>query len=106
MCRDSGFEPSPLFEGKNIDSVADFAIKGMAIAIMTNGQTRFIRNPSVKVIDLVPTAPFDVYLCWKRGRQLSPAAMHFIRFAESHSQNGVVQKPHGFNRQEYPEKHE
>ena len=81
QCRKSGFEPSPLFEGKNIDSVADFAIKGMAIAIMTNGQTRFIRNPAVRVVDLFPTELFDVYLCWKRGQQLSPAAMHFIRVA-------------------------
>jgi DNA-binding transcriptional LysR family regulator len=81
-CEDAGFEMQILFEGRSLDNIADFVVKGMGIALLMEGQTRFIRNPRIVVADIVPEIKSYVNLCWKKGAALSPAAEHFIKSVE------------------------
>jgi DNA-binding transcriptional LysR family regulator len=77
-CEEAGFEMRVLFEGHSLDNIADFIVKGMGIALLMEGQTKFIRNPRTAVIDIVPEIKSYVNLCWKRDAELSSAAKHFL----------------------------
>jgi DNA-binding transcriptional LysR family regulator len=81
-CADAGFEMRVMFAGHNLDNIADFVVKGIGIALLTEGQTRFIRHPHTVVVDIKPEIKTYVNLCWLKGRELSPAAKHFIKYAK------------------------
>jgi DNA-binding transcriptional LysR family regulator len=80
-CREAGFEMNILFAGHNIDNLADFIVMGVGVALLMNGQTRFIRNPKLTVAAIEPRINSHINLCWRKGRELSPAAKHLIRSA-------------------------
>jgi DNA-binding transcriptional LysR family regulator len=80
--REIGLEMNVIFSGHNISNLADFIIKGLAVALLMNGQTRFIRDPAVSVIAIEPRIITHINLCWLKGKQLSPAAKHLISCAK------------------------
>jgi DNA-binding transcriptional LysR family regulator len=80
-CFDAGFEPNVLFAGHRLSNIADYVTKGTGVALLMRGQTRFIRNPKIVVVDITPPICTAINLCWKKGIELSPAAKHFIRSA-------------------------
>ncbi|MDR1537204.1 MAG: LysR family transcriptional regulator [Clostridiales bacterium] len=81
-CSDAGFDPNILFSGHRLDNIADYVTKGTGVALLAKGQTRFIRNPKIAVVDIAPRVSMRINLCWKRGAELSLAAKHFIRCAK------------------------
>jgi DNA-binding transcriptional LysR family regulator len=79
-CREEGFEMNILFAGHNIDNLANFVVMGVGIALLMNGQTKFITAPTgLKVIAIEPRVNTHINLCWRKDRELSPAAKHLIR---------------------------
>jgi DNA-binding transcriptional LysR family regulator len=80
--RELGLEMNVLFSGHNIGNLADFIIKGLAVALLMNGQTRFIHVSPLKIVAIEPLIITHINLCWLKGKQLSPAAKHLINSAK------------------------
>jgi DNA-binding transcriptional LysR family regulator len=79
QCKNAGFDMKILFTGHQLDNIADFVTKGLGIALLMEGQTKYIKNPNVAVIKIVPEILTGLNLCWKKGINLSYPAKHFMR---------------------------
>ncbi len=79
MCKSAGFDMKILYSGHQLDNIADFVVKGKGIGLLMKGQTKFILNPRLKIIDIEPKFNSQINLCWRKGCKLSPAAKHFIK---------------------------
>lgn len=77
-CAEEGFDMKIFYQGHHLTNIADFVIKGEAIALITEGQTRFIRNPNVKIIKIVPEIKTDINLCYRHDIPLNSAGRLFV----------------------------
>lgn len=77
-CAKAGFEMKVFYEGHHLTNIADFVTKGEAIALITEGQTKFMRNPHIKVIKIEPSIETDINLCYKQNLKLNKACRIFI----------------------------
>lgn len=83
MCRSAGFEMKILYSGHQLDNIADFVVKGKGIGLLTKGQTKFILNPKLRILDIEPRYNSTISLCWRKGCKLSFAAKYFIKCAQA-----------------------
>jgi len=86
LCLDAGFEMHTLFSCHNIDNIADFVIKGFGVSLLMDGQTRFLQNPRLSIIDIEPEIQTFINLCWHKEHELSMFAKQFIESAKLHWQ--------------------
>ena len=77
-CHKLNFEMKVLYSDQHVSNLADFVIKGIGIALLMKGLTRFVRNPNARVIPVAPKIQGNLYLCWKKNGRLSSAAQRFI----------------------------
>ncbi len=78
LCRDAGFEMKEFYSSHHLTNIADFVIKGEAIALITEGQTKFMLNPSVKVVAVEPAVEMEINLCYKHSYKPNQAGYKFI----------------------------
>ena len=78
-CKKAGFDMKVFYSSHHLTTIADFVIKGQAIALITEGQTKFMRNPNVKVMDLNPEVITDINLCYRTDKILNDATKSFIK---------------------------
>lgn len=89
MCRSAGFDMKILYSGHQLDNIADFVVKGKGIGLLMKGQTKFILNPRLKIIDIEPSFNSKINLCWRKGCKLSQAAKYFIKCAQETINNSL-----------------
>ena len=77
-CEKYNFKPKIFYEGHHLTNIANFVNKGITIAILANRQTRFIRNPSVKIIPITPKVYSDVNLYYLKEKPITPAIQEII----------------------------
>lgn len=77
-CKKAGFDMKVFYSSHHLTTIADFVTKGQAIALITEGQTKFMRNPNVKVINLNPEVITDISLCYRTDKILNEATRNFI----------------------------
>lgn len=78
LCRQAGFEMKVFYQGHHLTNIADFVIKGEAIALVTEGQTKFIKHPSTKIVNIEPLTYTEIDLCYKQSFKLNQAGRKFI----------------------------
>lgn len=77
-CKQAGFDMKVFYSSHHLTTIADFVTKGQAIALITEGQTKFMRNPNVKVMKLIPNVVTDINLCYRTDKLLNEASKNFI----------------------------
>lgn len=77
-CKKAGFDMKVFYSSHHLTTIADFVTKGQAIALITEGQTKFMRNPNVKVMKLIPEIITDINLCYRIDKILNEATRNFI----------------------------
>ncbi len=78
LCREAGFEMKVFYSSHHLTTIADFVRKGEAIALITEGQTRFLINPRVKVVPIEPAVEMKINLCYNRSYKPNQAGYKFI----------------------------
>lgn len=78
LCKQAGFDMKVFYSGHHLTNIADFVTKGEAIALITEGQTKFMRNPHIKVVPIVPTIAMEINLCYKTNYSPNQAGRVFI----------------------------
>ena len=66
------------YSSHHLTNIADFVTKGEAIALITEGQTKFMRNPHIKVVNIEPTIEMEINLCYKQSYKPNQAGYKFI----------------------------
>ncbi|MGN1103379.1 MAG: LysR family transcriptional regulator [Candidatus Coproplasma sp.] len=78
VCKQAGFDMKVFYSGHHLTNIADFVTKGEAIALITEGQTKFMRNPHIKVLDIEPKVEMEINLCYKQSYKPTQAGRKFI----------------------------
>lgn len=78
LCKKAGFDMKVFYSGHHLTNIADFVTKGEAIALITEGQTKFMRNPHIKVVPIKPTINMEINLCYKSNYKPNQAGKTFI----------------------------
>lgn len=78
FCKQAGFDMKVFYSGHHLTNIADFVTKGEAIALITEGQTKFMRNPHIKIVPIVPTIEMQINLCYKNHYSPNQAGKVFI----------------------------
>lgn len=86
-CEKAGVEMNIIYQGHHITNIANFATRGDAIAVMTDGQTRFIHNPYIKIVDIVPKIEADISICYKSDLKFNDASKHFLSIVKNFLDN-------------------
>jgi DNA-binding transcriptional LysR family regulator len=86
-CLNAGFDMKVFFSGHHLTNIADFVTKGEAIALITEGQTKFMRNPNIKVLDIEPTIEMDINLCYTSDHPVNSATRLFINTVNDYIKN-------------------
>ena len=78
LCKQAGFDMKIFYSSHHLTNIADFVTKGEAIALITEGQTKFMRNPHIKVVNIEPTIEMEINLCYKQSYKPNQAGYKFI----------------------------
>lgn len=78
LCKQAGFDMKVFYSGHHLTNIADFVTKGKAIALITEGQTKFMRNPHIKVVPIEPPIKMKINFCYKANYKLNQAGKIFI----------------------------
>lgn len=78
LCKQAGFDMKVFYSGHHLTNIADFVTKGEAIALITEGQTKFMRNPHIKVVPIEPPIKMEINLCYKANYKSNQAGKTFI----------------------------
>lgn len=78
LCKQAGFDMKVFYSGHHLTNIADFVTKGEAIALITEGQTKFMRNPHIKVVPIEPIIGMEINLCYKTQYKPNQAGRTFI----------------------------
>lgn len=78
LCKQTGFDMKVFYSGHHLTNIADFVTKGEAIALITEGQTKFMRNPYIRIIPIFPTIEMQINLCYKNYYNPNRAGRVFI----------------------------
>lgn len=78
-CRENGFEPKITFTDHKLENIIELVIKGMGVALLMKRLAIYFANPNISIVDITPTIFTQISLCYKKKKELSVAAKHFIR---------------------------
>lgn len=94
-CKNAGFEIRIFYHGHHLTNIADFVTKGQAVALLMREQTRFMRNPKIKVISVDPPIKTLLCFCYSRTRRFGEAASNFVDTVNKFIKTGSpeIEKP-------------
>lgn len=85
-CREAGFVPQVLFTSHSLEAILDMVTKGSCVALLFAKHIAFPRKaPEGMPFVAVPINPpiqTTIYLAYRRGDELSPAAAHFVDYCQ------------------------
>ena len=82
-CEQSGFEPKVAYTDHSVENLVDLVAKGMGVALLTKQLALYVARPEAAIVDISPTVPTRISLCYLRGVELSDAARHFVLCAQA-----------------------
>jgi LysR family transcriptional activator of glutamate synthase operon len=82
-CQESGFEPKIAFTDHKVGILVDLVTKGMGVALLMKQLALYAAAPDTVIVDLSPCIATQIYLCYLKGIELSPAAKHFVQCTEA-----------------------
>jgi LysR family transcriptional activator of glutamate synthase operon len=82
-CKESGFEPKVAFTDHKVGILVDLVTKGMGVALLMKQLALYAASPKTVIVDISPCFATQIYLCYLKGTELSPAAKHFVQCTES-----------------------
>lgn len=86
VCKEAGFVPEVLFSSHNLNAVLDMVTRGTCISLLFEHHVNvpvdsvLSLEPPFSVVPIHPEIRTTVFLTYLKGRQLSPAAEHFIDY--------------------------
>lgn len=75
-----GFEPKVLFKSSQWDFMSEMVAAKLGITILPGSICNRVQNKNVKVINLIPTTPWNLAIITKKGRYISHAARRLIQY--------------------------
>lgn len=75
-----GFEPKVLFKSSQWDFMSEMVAAKLGITILPDSICNRVQNEKVKIIDLIPSTPWNLAIITKKGRYISNAARRLIDF--------------------------
>lgn len=78
LCKSFGFEMKIFYQGHHLTNIADFVTKGQAIGLLMEGQTRFFKNPWIRIIPIEPAVYTDISLCYLANKKPDSIGTKFI----------------------------
>ncbi len=82
-CELSGFEPKIVCTDSDAENLVDLVVKGMGISLVLKKLVLHLSHPGIAVVDITPSVTSQISLCYLKEAELSAAAKHFVRCAES-----------------------
>lgn len=89
-CREAGFAMNVFYHGHHLTNIADFVTKGQAAALLMEGQTRFLRNPRIRVLPVVPEITTEINFCYYRGQIAAGPVQRFIGTVNAFVREGRI----------------
>jgi len=83
LCQQSGFEPRVAFTDHKLESLIEFVIKGLGVALLMKRLALYIASPKIAIVDITPTVSTTISLCYLKDAELSDGAKHFLQCADS-----------------------
>ncbi len=86
VCQEAGFIPHVLFTSHNLEALLDMVAKGSCVSLLFAGHVDFPHNVSLSgghpfaVVPVVPEIRTTIYLAYRKGTPLSPAAARFAEY--------------------------
>lgn len=75
-----GFEPKVLFKSSQWDFMSEMVAAKLGITILPDSICNRVQNDQVKILNLVPSTPWNLAVITKKGRYISNAGRRFIEF--------------------------
>lgn len=89
-CAAAGFSMKVFYHGHHLTNIADFVTKGQAVALLMQGQTRFLRNPRIRVLKIVPEITTEINFCYFKERAVNAPGRNFIETVNSFVRGGRI----------------
>lgn len=77
-CEDSGFTPNIAYTGQRAENIIDLIEKGMGISLLMKKPIQYLSNSNISIVAIKPEIATQVKIYYKKDRNLSEPAKHFI----------------------------
>lgn len=77
-CQRAGFTPNIAFTGQRAENIVDLIEKGMGISLLMRKPIEYLSSDKIKIVDIEPAITTDIKLYYKKEKELTIAAKHFI----------------------------
>ncbi len=92
-----GCEMKVIYSDSQVSNLADFVTKNMAVGLLMEGLTRFIKNPAIRIIPIVPTIPGNLYLCHLKNKPYTISGRNFADMVRNFQGKPNLNQDHLFD---------
>jgi LysR family transcriptional activator of glutamate synthase operon len=82
ICQRAGFTPKTVLTGLHGSDLVDLVRQEMGISLIQGHSVAAINTNGVAIVEIAPTVPFEVSICYRKDAQLSSGAKRFLEYVK------------------------
>ncbi len=77
-CQQAGFTPKVSYTDHHLENLLELVNRGMGVALLMEPLAAYLKVPQTRIIEIHPPVTTRINLCYRKERNLSPSAKHFL----------------------------